>query len=31
MLQQITALQKEGNLKPSDLLLAFLDAHVSPL
>jgi hypothetical protein len=31
MLQQITALQKEGNLKPSDLLLAFLDARVSPL
>jgi hypothetical protein len=31
ILQQITALQKEGNLKPSDLLLAFLDAGVSPL
>jgi hypothetical protein len=31
MLQRITALQKEGNLKPSDLLLAFLDACVSPL
>jgi hypothetical protein len=31
ILQQITALQKEGNLKPSDLLLTFLDAHVSPL
>jgi hypothetical protein len=31
MLQRITALQKEGNLKPSDLLLAFLDARVSPL
>jgi hypothetical protein len=29
--QRITALQKDGNLKPSDLLLAFLDAHVSPL
>jgi hypothetical protein len=29
--QWITALQKEGNLKPSDLLLAFLDARVSPL
>jgi hypothetical protein len=25
------ALQKEGNLKPSNLLLAFLDARVSPL
>jgi hypothetical protein len=31
MLQWITALQKDGNLKPSDLLLAFLDARVSPL
>jgi hypothetical protein len=31
MLQGITALQKDGNLKPSDLLLAFLDARVSPL
>jgi hypothetical protein len=31
ILQRITALQKDGNLKPSDLLLAFLDAHVSPL
>jgi hypothetical protein len=31
ILQRITALQKEGGLKPSDLLLAFLDAHVSPL
>jgi hypothetical protein len=31
MLQRITALQKDGNLKPSDLLLAFLDARVSPL
>jgi hypothetical protein len=31
MLQRITALQKEGNLKPSDLLLTFLDAYVSPL
>jgi hypothetical protein len=31
MLQRITALQKEGNLKPSDLLLAFLDARVLPL
>jgi hypothetical protein len=31
VLPQITALQKEGNLKPSDLLLAFLDARVSPL
>jgi hypothetical protein len=31
MLQRITALQKEGHLKPSDLLLAFLDARVSPL
>jgi hypothetical protein len=31
ILQRITALQKEGNLKPSDLLLAFLDARVSPL
>jgi hypothetical protein len=29
ILQRIT--QKEGNLKPSDLLLAFLDARVSPL
>jgi hypothetical protein len=31
ILQQIIALQAEGNLKPSDLLLAFLDARVSPL
>jgi hypothetical protein len=31
ILQRITALQKEGNLKPSDLLLAFLDAYMSPL
>jgi hypothetical protein len=31
MLQWIIALQKDGNLKPSDLLLAFLDARVSPL
>jgi hypothetical protein len=31
MLQWITALQKGGNLKPSDLLLAFLDARVLPL
>jgi hypothetical protein len=31
ILQRITALQKEGGLKPSDLLLAFLDARVSPL
>jgi hypothetical protein len=31
ILQRITALQKDGNLKPSDLLLAFLDACMSPL
>jgi hypothetical protein len=31
ILQRITALQTDGGLKPSDLLLAFLDAHVSPL
>jgi hypothetical protein len=31
ILQRITALQKEGGLKPSDLLLAFLNARVSPL
>jgi hypothetical protein len=31
ILQRVTALQKEGGLKPSDLLLAFLDARVSPL
>jgi hypothetical protein len=31
MLQRIIALQKEGNLKLSNLLLAFLDARVSPL
>jgi hypothetical protein len=31
ILQRITALQKDGNLKPSDLLLAFLDARLSPL
>jgi hypothetical protein len=31
ILRRITALQTEGNLKLSDLLLAFLDAHVSLL
>jgi hypothetical protein len=31
ILQRIIALQAEGNLKPSDLLLAFFDARVSPL
>jgi hypothetical protein len=31
ILQRISALQKDGGLKPSDLLLAFLDARVSPL
>jgi hypothetical protein len=31
ILQRITALQKDSNLKPSDLLLAFLDARVSHL
>jgi hypothetical protein len=31
ILQRIVALQVEGNLKPLDLLLAFLDARVSPL
>jgi hypothetical protein len=31
ILRYITALQKDGKLKPSDLLLAFLDARVSPL
>jgi hypothetical protein len=31
VLQRIVALQAEGGLKPSDLLLAFLDARVSPL
>jgi hypothetical protein len=31
ILQRITALQRDGNLKPYDLLLAFLDARVSPL
>jgi hypothetical protein len=31
ILRCITALQKEGNLKPSNLLLAFLDARMSPL
>jgi hypothetical protein len=31
ILQRIIALQAEGSLKLSDLLLAFLDAHVSPL
>jgi hypothetical protein len=31
ILQRITALQKEGGLKPSDLLLAFLDSRVLPL
>jgi hypothetical protein len=31
ILQRVTTLQKEGGLKPSDLLLAFLDACMSPL
>jgi hypothetical protein len=31
ILQRITTLQTEGGLEPSDLLLAFLVAHVSPL
>jgi hypothetical protein len=31
ILRRIIALQAEGGLKPSDLLLAFLDARVSPL
>jgi hypothetical protein len=31
ILQRISALQKEGSLKPHDLLLAFLAARVSPL
>jgi hypothetical protein len=31
ILQRIVALQAEGGLKPSDLLVAFLDARVSPL
>jgi hypothetical protein len=31
ILQRIIALQVEGGLKPSDLLLAFLDARVLPL
>jgi hypothetical protein len=31
ILQWISALHKDGGLKPSDLLLAFLDARVSPL
>jgi hypothetical protein len=31
ILQQISTLQKEGGLKPPDLLLAFLVARVSPL
>jgi hypothetical protein len=31
ILQRIIALEKDGNLKPSDLLLAFLDTRVSPL
>jgi hypothetical protein len=31
ILQRVTALQKDGGLKLSDLLLAFLDARVSPL
>jgi hypothetical protein len=30
ILQRVNALQKEGGLKPSDLLLAFLEARVSP-
>jgi hypothetical protein len=31
ILQRIVTLQTEGNLKPTDLLIAFLDARVSPL
>jgi hypothetical protein len=31
ILQRIITLQVDGGLKPSDLLLAFLDARVSPL
>jgi hypothetical protein len=31
ILRRIFALQAEGSLKPLDLLLAFLDARVSPL
>jgi hypothetical protein len=31
ILQRVIALQKEGGLKPFDLLLAFLDARMSPL
>jgi hypothetical protein len=31
ILQRIATLQTDGGLKPSDLLLAFLDARVSPL
>jgi hypothetical protein len=31
ILQRIVALQVEGGLKPPDLLLAFIDARVSPL
>jgi hypothetical protein len=31
ILQRVTALQKDGGLKLSDLLLAFLDARMSPL
>jgi hypothetical protein len=31
ILQWISTLQKDGGLKPSDLLLTFLDARVSPL
>jgi hypothetical protein len=31
VLQRIIALQAEGDLKPPDLLLTFLDAHVLPL
>jgi hypothetical protein len=31
VLQWISTLQTEGGLEPSDLLLAFLVAHVSPL
>jgi hypothetical protein len=31
ILQRIVALKAEGGLKPSDLLLAFLDTRVSPL
>jgi hypothetical protein len=31
ILRRISALQTDGDLKPSDLLLAFLDASMSPL